>query len=768
MKNLLLSLVCFCCCISLSAQFQIMGSDEFGRIFDLTYDETIQDKVYALTLGNHIVSSDDNGGTWQIMYSHPFGKTEGLSFLDTNNKLSFYSSHGANYALYLYDLSVGAISKTYNLPALNKGEWIGSYDIWASNPDVAIVEQSYMIGTVSHSKIQYTTDGGNTWNEVYESGNNYNINVENVAISPADSLKVFLARGNGNSGVYGGLLVSSDAGQTWTENMAGINFRAIAFNPDNASEIWAGSGYGNGPNHQEGLYHSTDAGATWTLVPIAWTDYIMDCINVIKFNPSNTDNIVILEENEIAISDDGGQTWDLHVYPNASDNVTGYYYGLNLSFNPFQADELVVSANYYPLFSSDNGQTLSKISTPFFTGYGNVHHFKNQGEEHLYYGAQYGFVHKDMSTMQENAYNLLPLNMFTNDSPTAIYIDRHKAGRVYVFSDGFSGGQLKVSEDHGETQQTVYSTFADHLNTVESLSGNTNVIWASFSMGGNEEVKEIDFSTIANPQVTSITLPNTQGIVKNILFEPTDPSHVLISQGGHVFQSQDAGDNWTETSTGLGSLGNNDLILKLSQNPFDGNQLTIATSNGLFTSYDYGQNWGQISPAMAHNIKHSTVHNGDIVAVVHNSNVSNFEIMVSRNDGTSWESITADELFYLNTSNVFSSSAIDFEGNNAVVYISTGDLGLVKYTIDLNNLSVDEIEVIDTNPITVYPNPTSKMVSINSKWDVLGGKVYDLNGRQIMDFDSEKTDISHLPAGIYIIKVRLSNGKSVSHKIIKK
>ncbi|HLV24367.1 MAG TPA: hypothetical protein VKY36_06275, partial [Moheibacter sp.] len=84
--------------------FQVIGSEEFGRIFDLTYDNNIENRVYALTMGNHIISSDDNGQTWDVFYSHPQGNLEGLKFISSENALSFYSKNTSNYSLMIYDL----------------------------------------------------------------------------------------------------------------------------------------------------------------------------------------------------------------------------------------------------------------------------------------------------------------------------------------------------------------------------------------------------------------------------------------------------------------------------------------------------------------------------------------------------------------------------------------------------------------------------------------------------------------------------------------
>src|SRR5699024_9742770 len=109
---------------------------------------------------------------------------------------------------------------------------------------------------------------------------------------------------------------------------------------------------------------------------------------------------VILEENEVIISKDGGANWQTYVYP-GYDEINEYSYGLNITFNPFNEEELWVSANYFPMFSSDSGANLERQKTPFFVGEGNVAYIENSNEKHLYYGAQYGYIHRDLQTMEE-------------------------------------------------------------------------------------------------------------------------------------------------------------------------------------------------------------------------------------------------------------------------------------------------------------------------------------------------------------------------------
>lgn len=750
--------------------FQVIGSEEFGRIFDLTYDKNVENRLYALTMGNHIISSDDNGETWDIFYSHPSGYLEGLKFIASENALSFYSKATNDYSLIILDLATQTITKEFYLPNQGAdGEWINSYSIWEADTDVALVGQGFKIGLANFEKAQYTTDGGETWREVYYTVDNLNIFLNNVAIDPGNSQRLFLARGSGDTETDGGLLLSEDGGETWTEKLAGINFDPIVFNPADLNEVWLGSSLSGGADHSQGLYKSTDGGNTWNLVPITWTDYILDCINVIEINPENPNQIIVLEENEVAISNDGGDTWNVNVYPNAYDNIEDYCYGLNASFNPFNENEVFISSNYYPFFSSDKGNTMSRTKTPYFVADGNIHLFSNEQEQHLYYGAQFGFVHRNMQTSEDSAYNIMPLNYVSNSPGTTLHIDNNQAGRTFSFSGGFMGSSLNVSDDHGANENQIFSIFSNESNCVASLPNDPNIVWATFSsFSENPEIQRIDFNDLNNIQTTSINVPQNLGRIMNIFFVADNADHVILSQGGKIYKTTDAGENWVESSTGLESLDPNyDLVMKMVQNPLNTNQFTITTSGGIFTSTDNGENWEQISPLFAHNIGHSPYTDGHMVAVIHNSNASGFALRYTKDGGQTWETIDPTDLYFLNTTHVFTSSAISFGEDFADIYIATSDLGLVKFTLDLTTLSVSDPQFVSDKLTVIYPNPATDFVNIATKEKISQVEIFNMAGQKIITSASNKISVSHMSKGVYLIKITLENGKTETKKLIK-
>lgn len=751
------------------SQIEAVGSEEFGRIFDLTYDGNVENRVYAITMGNHIIVSEDNGENWDILYSLPNGAIENLKWIEPLNALAFQIKFTGQAQVNLLDLDTQTIVKTYNLPSqAADNEWVTDYSIWGDDSNYMFALQGFTIGVSNYAKAQYTTDGGSTWDEVYYTVDNLNIFPEKVMIHPDNNQKLFLTLGNGDTDTDGGLWVSEDAGENWVDKIPGIVLSPIEVNPADANEIYVGTGISFGGN-PENLYKSTDGGVTWNIVPLTWTDYLLDNIIAIKINPNNSDHILVLEDNEMVISNDGGTTWETFVYENAADEIEDYYYGLNATFNPFDENEVLISANYYPFRSLDKGETMTRIKSKYFVCDGNVNVFVGETSDQLYYGAQFGFAHRDMNSGVENHYNIMPLNFVTNNSGTTLKLDPNVEGRVFTFSGGFMGSTLSLSNNHGENPTSLFTDFVNNFDALDSFTGIENTVLASFSsFGENIQLKKIDFSDQGNVQITDLNVPEMTGAITNILIDESDENTILIAQGARIYTSTDGGANWTETSSGLESLNfDADLIVKLDQNPFNAQELIIATSGGIFKSVDFGANWTLATPYFAHNIAFSTEMDGHIVGAIHNSQISEFGLYSSADGGETWEIISNDDLFEIKSNHVFSSTAFRFHEDSADVYIGSSDLGLVKFVLNLETMSVGDPQFISQNQTVIYPNPAKNEIHLSSKSNIEKVEIYAMTGQNLISTNAKSIPVSHLNKGIYIVKIQLENGKTETHKLIK-
>jgi hypothetical protein len=108
----------------------------------------------------------------------------------------------------------------------------------------------------------------------------------------------------------------------------------------------------------------------------------------------------------------------------------------------------------------------------------------------------------------------------------------------------------------------------------------------------------------------------------------------------------------------------------------------------------------------------------------------------------------------------FAINSFVFNGNtNVSKSVSYLDPGVLS-TADLKQKAEE---------LTIYPNPSSDLITVTSKDDIKKVTVIALDGKIVLTADnSEKIDVSKLSKGVYILQGELKNGTVISKKIIKK
>jgi hypothetical protein len=82
-----------------------------------------------------------------------------------------------------------------------------------------------------------------------------------------------------------------------------------------------------------------------------------------------------------------------------------------------------------------------------------------------------------------------------------------------------------------------------------------------------------------------------------------------------------------------------------------------------------------------------------------------------------------------------------------------------------NNLPNLELEHF----VEIYPNPTHDIININLEENRISEiRLFDSNGLLKMIFNNNKANIEHLTSGVYIISIKLMNGRMISRSLFKK
>jgi photosystem II stability/assembly factor-like uncharacterized protein len=739
MKRIFTLLALLVLTINVCGQISFEGAARYGRLYNITFDPTTENKLYALTIGNHLMTSGDKGESWEILYSFPNSTVmlQDLKYRE-DHTLTFIVDGTADVdGVYIFDLQTESIMQQYiaPTPADSYRDWISSYSIYPADTNIAVLHQSYIdAGFNAFAKVYYTTDGGSSWQEVYFNVNYGGVFPNNVAIAPNNPQKLYMARGAGPNFGQGGFLISENAGTTWNETMAGTTFKAITFHPNDPNIMWLGTFIGT-ESQTEQLLKSTDGGQTWLPNAITWTDETLDCINAIVYNPLNLDNIMVLEENEISITLDGGTSWTNYVYPVT--NPESYTFGIHASFNPFVDNEVFINPDYYPLFSQDGGVTLDLLPVEFHRT--SMVGLAPNSNSHVYYSVQEGIVHRDVTTGETTHSYITPIDIFSINNPTRYYVDPITLGRIYSFTDSFSGASLEVSNDHGQTRNLIYQTFFDDVRALTPNPANPNLIWVSMREAG---LISFDFSDFNQVIETPIQSPET-GIVYEIYFNPTNSDEVWIAINNTIYKSLDNGGNWEAKGNGL-SLSMDEAVFDIVQNPNNTDQFLAASSNGIYKTSDGGAEWTQVlSVNNVRKIDYSPLAEGSIVASIYSSDVAEAQLIYSTDNGENWNLVPLEAMVHVQ------SSSMDyfFNENSADVYVATNDIGIVKFNIELSTLGSPDNT--SSNSIVVYPNPTK---------DILYIKGEQTNFNEIAIYNSSGVLIAHYPANNNISLAGLSTG----------
>ncbi|MCT2563657.1 T9SS type A sorting domain-containing protein [Chryseobacterium herbae] len=92
---------------------------------------------------------------------------------------------------------------------------------------------------------------------------------------------------------------------------------------------------------------------------------------------------------------------------------------------------------------------------------------------------------------------------------------------------------------------------------------------------------------------------------------------------------------------------------------------------------------------------------------------------------------------------------------------------MVSYLVP-GALSTSDLTINKTD-ISIYPNPSSDRITLQSEEDIKKVSITSLDGKSVLKTGNMKNiDISKLPKGVYILQGELKNGRIVSKKIIKK
>jgi photosystem II stability/assembly factor-like uncharacterized protein len=706
----------------------------FTRFLKVPEDQNV---LFVTAPVGGIWKSTDNGNTWtpKLDYIAGIGVTDLKSnSADANNPGSIYVSTG--------DYDGGHIKSIGVLKSIDFGETYQSTGLSFSLDEqettsnlIVLNANTVIVGT--NKFIKKTTDGGVTWT------NKYTHAYDDAAIGK------FHRNGTNIMACdsWGGLLFSSDSGETWTQLIAeGENYTRHASTTNNSGVF----------------YVQNEAGQVFTYDPSASTPMLTALGSpTTNYNSQGTYNQAIVVKNGLIIS--GG------VDAINSDNNGGVWYTtLNNSWQ-------------------DNSSEGSY-------GHADIHEMGDLG------GAGYDFwAVNDGGLIYFNYANI------SDEKPTVNYISDG-----VIVTQIYSVAISPQSEDHkiiGNQDNDGYSLEMKDgsLQWVSALAGDGTCTAIDYTnpqiryLGAqNGVLSRTDNGFPSYDSATFLTTPTTGApFVWTLKMNSTIPT-TLYGGFAEVYKTTDKGVTWNNLNSGAGQISYIETF---------GNNLLVIGENGARKSSDDGVSWSGITEpeatAQLNSLSLNQNNNSTIYATV-NGYVDGSKVFKSTNGGSTWTNISDGLPNVKMTQVVFKqnqgTNEILFAGTEIGAYFKVGTAdweklgqGLpnvnisdieINYTVDKlvaatygrglweisinnNTLGVEELEIADNQIPVIFPNPVLKgelNIKIPNNTDTYNYVMYNVVGGLVskgeLNPGLNSIDVNDIASGVYV--VRMVNGNYVS------
>ena len=716
-----------------------------GRVNCIAFDPIDEDIIWIGSPAGGLWKSIDGGSNWTTNTDNlPVMGVSHIAIDPINNQTMYIVTGDAN------------ATDTYSIGILKS---IDGGSTWNTTGLSYTVDQEKTVNKVlinpnhtdsliaaTNSNLMISSDGGTTWATTGIIGRwrdiEYKPNNRNVIYAAKQS--------SGGSNVYRTI----DGGTNWNLINNGVSSTGkhrplIAVTPDNPEVVYAlysASDYGF-----HGLYKSSDAGDNWVL-------------------QSNTPNILGRETDG---SDAGGQSWydlSLGVATNNEDLV--YVGGINIWRSDDSGANWDIDANSgnganYSYMHVDQHAFE-------FNPHTHVAYAGNDGGFYKYMDNLNKWVDISDGLEISQFYNLglsksnpnrvvagaqdNGTEMLTGSTWDAIMggdgmecaIDHYDEDIIYA---EYQYGGLRKSYNGGNSWNNIKPvSYEGGWNTpYEMHQTNNNLIVAGYD--------EVYRSTTAGAIWDSVSFNVSNGAaIRSIALASSDEDYIYASTYSKIKVTKDAGQSWTYIKPGLPNYNITDVAVSTT-NP-DRVWVTLSDYNNahkVYESIDAGDNWTNVSgsnlPELPVNCivyqggANDDLYIGTDVGVYYKDNT--MSDWVPFNDGLPNVIVKELEIHY-------------DEGT-----ISAATFGRGVWKSDLNTLSTVNSNYFNHVKFTIYPNPADDKITIHTTENKVLISIYSITGQKIISTKSKSVNTASLAKGYYVVEVKSESGTKREKLVIK-
>ena len=459
------------------------------------------------------------------------------------------------------------------------------------------------------SGLYRSTDAGATWKHLEGNGLPAGLLGRiGVSVSGADSNRVYALIEADNGGLYR----SDDGGDKWERVNDDERYRQRAWyfshifaDPKNADTVYT---------LNTGMFRSTDAGKTFTLLPAPHGDH-----HGLWIDPANPQRMINGDDGGATISIDGGKNWT----PQMNQPTAQFYH--------------VAADNRFPYYLFGAQQDNTALATAAWSDFGLIgmrNWYEVAGGEsatlapdprdgNIVYAAGQGAARFDKHTEQAADISPWPIDfaghgvadfphrfqwtepiLFSPHDPNVLYT----AGEVVFKSTNQGKTWTAISPDLTRNDKSkqqasggqiqLDNTSAEYYDTVFALAESPlekGLLWAGSDDGlihitrnGGGSWQNVTPSAMPEWGTVSIIEPSPHSAAT--AYAAVD-RHRLDDFKAYIFQTSDYGKTWTQISAGI---PDGDYVRAVREDPKRAGLLYAGTETGVWFSIDAGAHWQKL------------------------------------------------------------------------------------------------------------------------------------------------------------------------------